>query len=259
MAGHSKWANIKRRKASVDAKRGQIFTKISREIVVAARQGGGDPDANPRLKAAIQRAKEANIPNENIQRAIKKATGELDGGSNYEEYIYEGYGPNGVAVLVRTLSDNRNRTTPEIRHIFSKHGGNLGEAGCVAWIFEAKGLIIVDKSKTELTEDDLILMALDAGADDLTAAEDSYEIITTPDLFHQVKEKLESEGVPVAAAELTMIPKNTVEVGEEDRAKVERLVEALENHDDVQEVYTNVSLRSDIEIITSRSQIKNEV
>lgn len=238
MAGHSKWANIKRRKAKVDAQKGKIFTRLAREIIVAAREGGGDPDANPRLKAAIQRAKEANIPNENIMRAIQKGTGELAGG-NYEVVHYEGYGPGGVAILVRTLTDNRNRTAAEMRHLFSKYGGSLGEAGCVAWMFQPRGLIIIDREALTVFEDDLLLAVMEAGGDDLKPMEDSFEILTAPEELGTVKMKLIERAIPVAEAQITMLPQTTVCVDDEDGQRLERLLEALEDHDDVEEVYTN--------------------
>ncbi|MDQ0287288.1 YebC/PmpR family DNA-binding regulatory protein [Desulfofundulus luciae] len=239
MSGHSKWSTIKRKKAKVDAQRGKIFTRLSREIIVAARLGGGDPDANPRLKAAIQRAKEANIPNENIQRAIQKGTGEL-GAANYEELIYEGYGPGGVAVMLEIMTDNRNRTAGEIRHLFSRHGGNLGEAGCVSWMFSKKGVIVVEKDG--LDEDELMLNALEAGAEDVKAEEDEFEIITAPEDFEQVRRALVEKGVPIAEAQVTMVPQSTVKLAGKEAEQMMRLMEALEDHDDVQEVYANFEL-----------------
>ncbi|MDI6906819.1 MAG: YebC/PmpR family DNA-binding transcriptional regulator [Thermoanaerobacterales bacterium] len=239
MSGHSKWANIKRRKAAVDAKKGKVFTRLAREIIVAAREGGGDPEANFRLKAAIQRAKEANLPNENVLRAIQKGTGGGEG-AGYEEVAYEGYGPGGVAMLVLTMTDNRNRTAADIRHLFSKHGGNLGEAGCVSWLFEPRGLIIIDRARTDISEDELMLAALEAGADDVQTEEDSFEVLTKPEDFNAVRAALEAQGLPIAEAELTRIPKTTVPLSGEEAEKVNRLIEALEDYDDVQEVYTNL-------------------
>ncbi|MGB9803928.1 MAG: YebC/PmpR family DNA-binding transcriptional regulator [Desulfofundulus sp.] len=239
MSGHSKWSTIKRKKARVDAQRGKIFTRLSREIIVAARMGGGDPDANPRLKAAIQRAKEANIPNENIQRAIQKGTGEL-GGADYEELIYEGYGPGGVAVMMEIMTDNRNRTAGEIRHLFSRHGGNLGEAGCVSWMFSKKGVIVVEKDG--LDEDELMLTALEAGAEDMRTEEDEFEIITAPEDFEQVRRALVEKGVPIAEAQVTMVPQSTVKLAGKEAEQMMRLMDALEDHDDVQEVYANFEL-----------------
>ncbi|MBE3588041.1 MAG: YebC/PmpR family DNA-binding transcriptional regulator [Thermoanaerobacteraceae bacterium] len=242
MSGHSKWSTIKRKKAKVDAQRGKIFTRLAREIIVAARQGGGDPDANPRLKAAIQRAKEANIPNENIQRAIQKGTGEL-GGANYEEIVYEGYGPGGVAVMLEIMTDNRNRTAGEIRHLFSRHGGNLGESGCVSWMFEKKGLIVVDRDG--LDEDELMLAALEAGAEDMRTEDDSFEIITAPAEFEQVRSALVEKGIPVSEAEVTMVPQSTVKLTGKEAEQMMRLMDALEDHDDVQEVYANFEMEED--------------
>ncbi|AEG14272.1 YebC/PmpR family DNA-binding transcriptional regulator [Desulfofundulus sp. TPOSR] len=239
MSGHSKWSTIKRKKAKVDAQRGKLFTRLSREIIVAARLGGGDPDANPRLKAAIQRAKEANIPNENIQRAIQKGTGEL-GAANYEELIYEGYGPGGVAVMMEIMTDNRNRTAGEIRHLFSRHGGNLGEAGCVSWMFSKKGVIVVEKDG--LDEDELMLTALEAGAEDMKTEEDEFEIITAPEDFEKVRQVLVEKGIPIAEAQVTMVPQSTVKLAGQEAEQMMRLMEALEDHDDIQEVYANFEL-----------------
>ncbi|RKO67613.1 YebC/PmpR family DNA-binding transcriptional regulator [Desulfofundulus salinus] len=239
MSGHSKWSTIKRKKAKVDAQRGKLFTRLSREIIVAARLGGGDPDANPRLKAAIQRAKEANIPNENIQRAIQKGTGEL-GAANYEELIYEGYGPGGVAVMLEIMTDNRNRTAGEIRHLFSRHGGNLGEAGCVSWMFSKKGVIVVEKDG--LDEDELMLNALEAGAEDVKTEEDEFEIITAPEDFEQVRRALVEKSVPIVEAQVTMVPQSTVKLTGKEAEQMMRLMDALEDHDDVQEVYANFEL-----------------
>lgn len=242
MSGHSKWSTIKRKKAKVDARRGKLFTRLAREIIVAARQGGGDPESNPRLKVAIQRAKEANIPNENIQRAIQKGTGELSG-ENYEEMIYEGYGPGGVAIMLEIMTDNRNRTAGEIRHLFSRHGGNLGEAGCVSWMFEKKGLIVVEKDV--LDEDELMLIALDAGAEDIKAEDDSFEISTAPADFEQVRHALVAKGIPVAEAHITMIPQSTVKLTGKEAEQMMRLIDALEEHDDVQELYANFELEDE--------------
>lgn len=241
MSGHSKWSTIKRKKAKIDAQRGKIFTRLAREIIVAARQGGGDPDGNIRLKAAIQRAKEANIPNENIIRAIQKGTGEL-GGSNYEEIIYEGYGPGGVAVMIEIMTDNRNRTAGEIRHIFSRNGGSLGESGCVAWMFQEKGLIVVEKEGNKLDEDDLMLLAIDSGADDFKTEDDSFEITCEPGELQKVKEALEQAGVKIAVAEVTMIPQNTVKLEGKEAEQMMKLMDTLEDHDDVQNVYANFEI-----------------
>ncbi len=241
MAGHSKWSTIKRKKAKVDAQRGKIFTRFAREIIVAARQGGGDPENNTSLKVAIQRAKEANIPNENITRAIQKGTGEL-GGANYEEIIYEGYGPGGIAVMIEIMTDNRNRTAGEIRHIFSKNDGSLGESGCVAWMFQEKGLIVIEKENNEINEDDLMLLAIESGADDFKVEEDSFEVTSLPGDLQTVREALEKEGIKVALAEVTMIPQNTIKLEGKEAELMMKLMDALEEHDDVQDVYANFEI-----------------
>jgi len=241
MAGHSKWANIKRKKSKVDAQRGKLFTRLSKEIIVAARNGGPDPDNNMRLKAAIQKAKEANLPNENINRAIQKGAGEVEGAA-YEEIVYEGYGPGGVAVLLEIMTDNRNRTAGEIRHIFSRYGGSLGETGCVAWMFDQKGLFIVEKSDNNINEDDLMLIALEAGVEDFKTEDDSYEITTAPADFYKVKEVLEDKGLRLAMAEITMVPQTTINLSGNDADMMVKLLETLEDHDDVQNVYTNFEL-----------------
>lgn len=238
MSGHSKWSTIKRKKGAIDAKRGKVFTRLIKEITVAARTGGGDPDGNPRLRAAITTAKTENMPKDNIARAIKKGTGEIEG-EVYEEILYEGYGPGGVAVLVECMTDNRNRTVADIRHYFSKSSGNLGESGCVAWMFEKKGVIQVDKSS--YSEEELMDLALEAGADDVVEEENEYQIVTEPDDFEAVRGALEAEGVEFVDASVSMIPKNTVEVTEEKPARgLLKLLESLEDHDDVQKVYTNM-------------------
>lgn len=243
MSGHSKWANIKHRKGKMDAIRGKITTKISREITVAARAGGADPAGNMRLKLALQKAKENNVPKDNIQRAIQKGVGALDGG-NYEEIVYEGYGPGGVAVLLEIMTDNRNRTAADIRHLFSKYGGNLGEAGCVSWMFDKKGLFLVDKAG--VNEEDLMLIALEAGAEDIKNEDDQYEIITAPDDWEQVRVALEAAKVVTASAQITMVPQTTVELAGDDAVKMLRLMDALEEHDDVQEVYANFDIPEDM-------------
>jgi YebC/PmpR family DNA-binding regulatory protein len=227
----------------MDAIRGKITTKISREITVAARAGGADPAGNMRLKLALQKAKENNVPKDNIQRAIQKGVGALEGG-NYEEIVYEGYGPGGVAVMLDILTDNRNRTAADIRHLFAKHGGNLGEAGCVAWMFDKKGLFLVDK--TVIGEEDLMLVALDAGAEDIKSDDDQYEVITAPDDWEKVRAALEEAKVAVASAQITMVPQTTVELAGADAEKMLRLMDALEDHDDVQEVYSNVDIPDDM-------------
>lgn len=245
MSGHSKWAQIKHKKANTDAKRGKTFTKIVKEISVAARIGGGDPSGNPRLRLAIEKAKEVNMPHDNIKRAIMKGTGELPGMS-YEEFTYEGYGPGGVAVLIEALTDNKQRTVSEIRHTLSKHGGNLGEAGCVAWIFQQKGYLLVDKSKVD--EDTLMTIALDAGAEDMKndPKEDNYEVITSPEDLPRVKNVLEAAKVPVSLAETTMLPKNYVLLEERSAEQMLRLIELLEENEDVQNVYANFDIPDEV-------------
>lgn len=245
MSGHSKWAQVKHKKAAVDAKKGKIFSKIVKEISVAARLGGGDTDGNPRLRVAIEKAKEVNMPQENIKRAIMKGTGELPGVA-YEETIYEGYGPGGTAILLEVLTDNRNRTVSEIRHIMTKHDGNLGEAGCVAWMFDKKGYIIVEKTKID--EDSLMSVALEAGAEDLKndPGEDSYEIITTPEDMNKVKASLEAAGISPSFAEITMLPKSYVALDGKSAEVMIRLVDALEEHEDVQNVYTNFDIPEEV-------------
>ncbi len=241
MSGHSKWAQIKHKKAHTDAKRGKVFTKIVKEISVAARLGGGDPEGNPRLRSAIEKAKEVNMPSENIKRAIMKGTGELPG-TTYEEVIYEGYGPGGVAILIETLTDNKNRTVSEIRHILSKNGGNMGEAGCVSWIFEKKGYILVEKTKVD--EDTLMSIVLDAGAEDMKndPKEDNYEIITSPENLNAVKEAIEKQNIPVSLSEITMLPKSYVPIDGSAADQMVRLIDALEDNDDVQNVYANFDI-----------------
>lgn len=243
MAGHSKWANIKHKKARQDASRGKVFTKIAREIIVAVRQGGGaDPDANMRLRIALNKARAANMPNDNINRAISRAVGSSDG-DNLEEITYEGYGPGGVAILLDIMTDNRNRTASEIRYIFSRKGGNLGETGCVAWMFKRKGQIFVDKASCTLDEEELMLTALESGAEDVRDAGQVWEIITSPESLEDVRKTLESNGIDLEAAEVTMLPDNLIDGPPE----VLNLVEALDEHDDVQNVYTNWDMPDDIE------------
>ncbi|MGH7390732.1 MAG: YebC/PmpR family DNA-binding transcriptional regulator [Candidatus Rokuibacteriota bacterium] len=243
MSGHSRWSQIKRKKGKADVQRGKLFSKILREITVAARSGGGDPKANMRLKAAIESAKEANMPQENIKRAIQKGTGELPGES-YEEITYEGYAPGGVAVMIRVLTDNRNRTAPEIRHTFEKHGGHMGASGAVAWMFERKGIVRVDAAK--ITEDDLLAQALDAGATDMTRAEKAFEITTAPGEMDAVRAKLEANRVPVVEGEVTFLPQSTVRVEGKEAPQVLRLIEALEELDDVQAVYANYDIPDEV-------------
>ena len=239
MSGHSKWSTIKRKKEKVDAQRGKIFARLSREITVAARMGGSDPEANSRLRLAISKAKEANIPLENIQRAIQKGSGEI-AGKQYEEIIYEGYGPGGAAIMCEAMTDNRNRMAGEIRFLFSRHGGSLGETGCVSWLFDKKGLLVVPKDKVK--EDELLLLALEAGAEDVKVTEDTFEVISAPEDFEAVKYKLLGYNIPLIEADITMIPKNTVSLPEAEADRLFRLLDALEEHDEVQEVYMNVDL-----------------
>jgi YebC/PmpR family DNA-binding regulatory protein len=239
MSGHSKWSTIKRKKEKVDAQRGKIFARLSREIIVAARMGGSDPEANPRLRLAISKAKEANIPLENIQRAIQKGSGEI-AGKQYEEINYEGYGPGGAAIMCEVMTDNRNRAAGEIRFLFSRHGGSLGETGCVSWLFDKKGLLVVPKD--EVKEDELLLLALEAGAEDVKLTKDSFEVISAPKDFEAVKNKLLAHNIPLIEADITMIPKSTVSLSEAEADRLFRLLDALEEHDEVQEVYVNVDL-----------------
>jgi len=244
MSGHSKWATTKHKKAATDAKRGKIFTKITKEITVAAKLGGGDPDGNPRLRTAVAKAKGVSMPAENIKRAIQKGTGELPGVS-YEEITYEGYGPNGVAIIVEVLTDNRNRTVSEIRNIFSKSGGNMGEAGCVSWMFHKKGYIVVARAKAD--EEKLMSLALDAGAEDLQTEDDNFVITTPPNDFEKVKKALEDAGIPLDLAEVTMVPQTYVTIeGEKVAGQMLRLMEAIEDNDDVQNVYANFDIPDEV-------------
>ena len=243
MSGHSRWSQIKRKKGKTDVQRGKLFSKILREITVAAKNGGGDPKANMRLKAAIDSAKGANMPQDNIKRAIQKGTGELPGES-YEEITYEGYAPGGVALLMQVVTDNRNRTAPEIRHTFEKFGGNLGSSGSVAWMFERKGFIQVDAEK--ISEDDLLALALDAGAADMRRGEKAFEITTAPGEMDAVRAALEKHRVPVIEAEVAFVPQSTVRVEGKDAHSVVRLIEALEELDDVQSVYANYDIPDDV-------------
>jgi YebC/PmpR family DNA-binding regulatory protein len=243
MSGHSKWSSIKHKKAAVDAKRGKIFTKIIREITVAARTGGDDVGSNPRLRTAIQAAKSVNMPGDNMERAIKKGTGELPG-TTYEEISYEGYGVAGAAVMVEVMTDNKNRTVAEIRSIFTKAGGSLGENGCVAWMFDKKGLIIVPKEA--MGEDEIMDLALEAGADDFEAEGDEYEIKTDPSDFDDVRAALEEKGVAMESAEVTMVPQNTVTLSESEAKKMIKLMDALDDQDDVQKVYSNFDIPDEV-------------
>ena len=239
MSGHSKWASIKHKKGALDAKRGKIFTKLIKEISVAARLGGGDPDGNPRLRTAILAAKADNMPKDNIDRAIKKGTGELEG-VNYEEVIYEGYGTAGVAVILSVLTDNKNRTVAEIRSIFGKNGGNLGEAGCVGWMFHKKGQILVDVKTVD--EDKLMTIVLDAGAEDMQMGEGEFEVITTPENFEKVKKAIDDNKIPTTYAEVTMVPQSYIKLTGQKAQQMLHLMEVLEDHDDVQKVYANFDI-----------------
>ncbi|MGB5105349.1 MAG: YebC/PmpR family DNA-binding transcriptional regulator [Candidatus Zixiibacteriota bacterium] len=239
MSGHSKWSTIKRKKGKADQERGRVFTKLIKEITVAARFGGGDPDANPRLRTAILTAKQNSMPADNIKRAIQKGTGDLEG-VNYEEITYEGYGPGGVAVMVAVLTDNKNRVVAEVRHFFSKYGGNLGESGSVAWIFSKQGVIEIEQSK--IGEDELLELALEAGAADMTSEGDLFEITTPTDAFESVRSAIEKKGIPMASAETTMVPSTTVKLEGKHAESMIKLMEALEDNDDVQKVYANFDI-----------------
>jgi YebC/PmpR family DNA-binding regulatory protein len=244
MSGHSKWSTIKHKKGAADAKRGKIFTKLIKEVMVAARMGGGDPNGNPRLRAAILAARIENMPKENIERAIKKGTGDLDG-ANYEEINYEGYGPGGVAVLVDVMTDNRNRAASDIRHIFSRNGGSLGEAGCVAWMFSKKGSIVFNKGN--LTEEEIMEVALEAGADDVRDEEDQYEVTSSIEDFAAVKEAFDEKGIVYELAEVTMVPQTTVRIEDEKQAlQILKLMDGLEDSDDVQHAYANFDIPDEI-------------
>jgi len=239
MSGHSKWHSIKHKKGAIDAKRGRMFTKLIKEITIAARIGGGDAEGNPRLRKAIADAKEVNMPADNIKRAVQKGTGELEGGQ-LEELQYEGYGPGGVALIVEVVTDNRNRTVSEIRHVFSKNGGNMGESGSVAWMFNKKGYIAIEKSKGD--EDTLMTLAIDAGADDFTSAESNYEIYTAPASFDKVLDAVKAKGITPETAEVSMIPQNYIKIEGKTAQQMVKLMEALEEHDDVQHVYANFDI-----------------
>ena len=239
MSGHSKWHSIKHKKGAIDAKRGRMFTKVIKEITIAARIGGGDIDGNPRLRKAVSDAKELNMPADNIKRAIMKGTGELEGGQ-LEELTYEGYGPSGVAMIVEVVTDNRNRTVSEIRHVFSKNGGNMSEAGSVSWMFKKKGYIVIEKAKAD--EDTLMTLAIDAGADDFSSEESNYEIYTSPESFDSVLTALKGKRIDPMSAEISMIPENYVKVEGKSAQQVIKLMEALDEHDDVQHVYGNFDI-----------------
>lgn len=237
MAGHSKWANRKHRKERQDEKKGKVFSKMAREIMVAARQGGPNPEANARLRLAIAKARDARMPMENIERAIQRGAGGAEG-EELEELTYEGYGPGGVAILLEILTNNRNRTAGEIRHIFSRHGGNLGESGCVAWMFNRTGLVTVPRDENAVDEDQVLALALEAGADDVTAGEDSFQVTVAPERLEEVRAHLERVGLKVRG-EITYLPTTEVDVRGKDAEQLYRLLDALEDHDDVQEVHTN--------------------
>jgi YebC/PmpR family DNA-binding regulatory protein len=243
MSGHSKWASIRHKKGAVDAKRGKIFSKLIKEVTVAARLGGGDPEGNPRLRVAIQAAKAQNMPKDNIARAIKKGTGEL-AGTSYEEYNYEAYGPGGVALMMNCLTDNRNRTIADIKHIFERHGGNLGEPGCVSWMFEKRGLVVFEKNSVE--EEKLLDLALEAGAEDIKESETQFEVLTDPADFESIKKVFDDEDLSYSLAEISMIPQNTVKLEGRDAERVLSLLEALEENDDVSQVYANFDIPDEV-------------
>jgi len=243
MSGHSKWSTIKHKKGAADAKRGKMFTKLIKEIMVAARFGGGDPDGNPRLRTAISAAKGVNMPKDNIERAIKKGAGELEG-THYEEFTYEGYAPGGVAVMVDIMTDNKNRTIADIRHIFSKNNGRIGETGCVSYMFLKKGLIVLEKK--DVNEDRLMEIALDVGAEDVNDEGDTFEVVTDPRNFEKVKNALDKNGIKYTLAEITMVPQNTIRVEGKEAEQTLRLVEMLEDSDDVQKVYANFDIPDDV-------------
>ena len=243
MSGHNKWSSIKHKKGAADAKRGKVFTKVIREITVAARMGGGDINGNPRLRAAVALAKSENMPKDNIDRAIKKGTGELEGVS-YEEANYEGYGPGGVAVLVDCLTDNKNRTVADVKHLFERYGGSLGEPGCVSYMFEKKGLIVIEKDKVD--EEELLDLVLEAGAEDVKEEESEFNVITDASDFESVKKAVDDAGIPNTFAEVTMIPQNTVEVEGKKAQQIFNLIEALEDVDDVSNVYANFDMSDEV-------------
>jgi len=243
MSGHSKWSSIKHKKAVKDARRGKLFTKLIKEITVAARAGGGDINANPRLRTAVLTARANSMPGDNIDRAIKKGTGELEGVA-YEEVVYEGYGPGGAAIMVQVLTDNKNRTVSEMRRLFTKHGGNLGENGCVAWMFDKKGQITVDRGSVD--EDQLMTIALDGGAEDVREEDGLFEILMTPESFETVRDRLEREKIPMASAQIALVPKNTVTLDAHAAEQTLKLTEELEDHDDVQSVAANFDIPNEL-------------
>jgi len=243
MSGHSKWSTIKRKKAKTDAQRGKIFTKHIKEITIAARTGGGDEASNPALRTAITAARAVNMPAANIERAVKRGTGELPG-VVYENVTYEGYGPGGTALLIEVLTDNKNRTVADIRHILSKHNGNLGESGCVAWLFDKKGIIEIDSGK--ISEEELLELVLESGADDMRKQGDMFEVVTQPNSFENVKSVLEQNNIELDSAELTLHPKNSVKVAEKEAEQLLKLMDALEDHDDVENIYSNFDIDDEI-------------
>ena len=243
MSGHSKWSTIKHKKGAADAKRGKVFTKLIKEVMVAARFGGGDPNGNPRLRAAIAAAKNVNMPKDNIERAIKKGTGELEG-THYEEFTYEGYAPGGVAIMVDIMTDNKNRTIADVRHIFSKNNGRIGETGCVSYMFLKKGLIVLEKK--DVNEDQLMEIALDVGADDVNDEGDTFEVVTEPKNFEKVKNALDKNSIKYTLAEITMVPQNTIRIEGKEAEQTLRLVEMLEDSDDVQKVYANFDIPDEV-------------
>ncbi|MBR3153155.1 MAG: YebC/PmpR family DNA-binding transcriptional regulator [Clostridia bacterium] len=238
MSGHSKWHNIAAKKGKADAARGKVFTKLGRELLIAVKQGGPDPAGNSKLKDVIAKCKAANMPNDTINNAIKKASG-AGNEANYEEITYEGYGPSGVAVIVNASTDNKNRTAADVRHVFDKAGGNLGTTGCVSYMFEKKGVIVIEKAQTDLSEDDLMLLAIEAGAEDFSAEEEVYEITTLPENFSDVREELEKNGLSFLEAEVQMVPNNYVKLDEKDSERMEKFLERLDDLDDVSDVYHN--------------------
>jgi YebC/PmpR family DNA-binding regulatory protein len=243
MSGHSKWSSIKHKKGAADAKRGRIFTRLIKEITVAARLGGGDPDGNPRLRTAIQAAKSENMPKDNIERAIKKGTGELEG-TSYEEVNYEGYGPGGAAILIECLTDNKNRTVADIKHVFDRFGGSLGAPGCVAWMFEKWGMILFEKDKVD--EEKLLYVALEAGAEDVKEEETEFEVIITPSEFEAVKKAFDDSGMVYSVAEISMVPQNTVKLEGKKAEQMLKLMDAFEDNDDVNNVYANFDIPDEV-------------
>jgi YebC/PmpR family DNA-binding regulatory protein len=239
MSGHNKWSTIKHKKGAADAKRGKVFSKLIKELTIAARMGGGDPDGNPRLRTALNTARNANMPKENIERAIKRGTGEIEG-VNYEEIIYEGYGPGGVAVMVEALTDNKNRTVAEIRHIFDKYNGNLGETGCVNWMFQKKGMVAI--SAEGLTEDEVMELAMENGAQDVAVEEDTFEIAVEPSDFEPVRKAVEDKGWKIELAEITMVPQNTLKLDGKKAEQMLKMMDALDDHDDLERVYANFDI-----------------